>query len=129
MKDLQDQVRKCLFFLNLIRKAYFNDILVGAISCRVEEKENGELCLYILIFGVLKPYRRYHIGAKLIEEILKEVKKEKSIKYIYLHVQVGNNTAIKFYEKYGFVNKEKIEGYYTDIQPADCYLLRLDLQE
>jgi len=102
--------------------------LVGAIACREEVKDDVK-CLYILILGVLKPYRRYHIGSKMLEEILKEVKKDKTVQYVYLHIQVNNNSGMKFYENFGFYNKEKIEGYYTDIEPKDCYLMRLDLQE
>ncbi len=86
-------------------------------------------CLYILILGVLKPYRRYHIGATLLEDAINEAKKDKTLQYIYLHVQVGNQVALKFYDKFGFENKETIENYYTNIQPADCHLLKLDLHK
>ena len=44
-----------------IKKAYFNDILVGAMTCR-EEVKDGEKCVYILTIGVLTNYRRYKIG-------------------------------------------------------------------
>ena len=101
--------------------------MVGAIACREELKDNVK-CLYILTFGVLKPYRRYHIGSQLFDDVLKEVRKDKSVKFIYLNVQVGNTTACKFYERYGFEVKETMENYYTDIQPADAHVLRLNLE-
>lgn len=127
-----------LFIKSSTLPAYFNDILVGAIACREETKEDGK-CLYILILGVLEPYRRYKIGkqwyiltcwaqpslgSKLIEEILKIVEGKKELKYIYLHTQVGNETALKFYQKYGFEIVETLKDYYHDIQPADCHILK-----
>jgi len=105
------------------RLAYFNDILVGAICCREEYKDSVKT-LYILTFGVLKPYRRYKIGSQLIDEILESAKKDKEIKYVYLHIQVGNNSALEFYKKYGFEIAETLVNYYQDIQPADCYILK-----
>mmetsp|Transcript_66498 Transcript_66498/g.77165 ORF Transcript_66498/g.77165 Transcript_66498/m.77165 type:complete len:160 (+) Transcript_66498:32-511(+) len=111
---------------NFTRLAFYNDILVGAISCREETKDN-EKCLYILILGVLEPYRRYKVGSKLIEEVLKIVEGRKDLKYIYLHTQVGNETALKFYKKYGFEVTETLKDYYHDIQPADCHILKKNL--
>ena len=69
------------------------------------------------------------LGTQLFEEVLKEVKKDKEIKYIYLHIQVGNNTAMEFYKKYGFEISETIQNYYTDIQPSDCHVLKLNLEQ
>lgn len=70
----------------------------------------------------------FALGKQLFEEVFSQVSKDKEIKYIYLHVQVGNSTALEFYKKYGFEVTETIKNYYTDIQPADCHLLRLNLK-
>jgi ribosomal protein S18 acetylase RimI-like enzyme len=45
--------------------AYLKDVLVGAISCKEEQREEGPV-VYIMTITVLKPYRRYGIGSKLL---------------------------------------------------------------
>lgn len=41
--------------------AYFNDIAVGAVCCRVDHSQNQKR-LYIMTLGCLAPYRRLGIG-------------------------------------------------------------------
>ena len=40
------------------------------------------------------------------------------------HVQVNNETAIKFYEGFGFEIVEKKQNYYKRIEPADAFVLQ-----
>lgn len=40
-----------------------------------------------------------------------------------LHVQKGNDSAMEFYKKHGFTVKEELKDYYTDLTPADCFVL------
>lgn len=49
--------------------AYFNDILVGAICCRIEPQEHPAFKLYIMTIGVLAPYRRLGIGQQLLKQV------------------------------------------------------------
>ncbi|OIT37355.1 hypothetical protein A4A49_21257 [Nicotiana attenuata] len=37
--------------------AYYSDICVASIACRLEKKEGGAVCVYIMTLGVLAPYR------------------------------------------------------------------------
>ena len=115
--------QKALGYTKYSRFAYFNDIVVGGLICR-EEMKDDEKTLYILTFGVLEPYRKHGIGVKLFEELLASAKKDNEIKKIYLHVQISNETAIRFYQKVGFEVVEKIENYYQDIDPPHCFYLR-----
>ncbi len=53
--------------------AYIKDVLVGAISCKEDiDKESGEHVCYIMTITVLKPYRRYGVGTKLLEKAIEE---------------------------------------------------------
>ena len=44
--------------------------------------------------------------------------------HICRHVQVNNEGAIKFYEKFGFEIVEEKKNYYKRIEPADAYVLQ-----
>ena len=98
--------------------SYLGDIPVGAISARKEDR-NGEPALYVLILSVLPRYRRGQIASQLLKEVIKRVKSDPTVKSIYLHTPIQNETAVKFYEKHGFNKAETIEGYYKSFQTAD----------
>ncbi len=57
--------------------AYYGDICVGSIACRLEKKEGGAVRVYIMTLGVLAPYRGLGIGKHatylLFDELLYEV--------------------------------------------------------
>ncbi|KAK9101879.1 hypothetical protein Sjap_019133 [Stephania japonica] len=102
--------------------AYFSDICVGAIACRLEKAESGAFRVYIMTLGVLAPYRGLGIGTKLLNHVL-DLCPKKNILDIYLHVQTNNEDAINFYKKFGFEITDTIENYYANISPPDCYVL------
>ncbi|CAI9289394.1 unnamed protein product [Lactuca saligna] len=102
--------------------AYYNDICVGSIACRLEKKETGVVRVYIMTLGVLAPYRGLGIGTKLLNHVL-ELSQKQNIGEIYLHVQTNNEDAISFYKKFGFEITETIKNYYTNITPPDCYVV------
>mmetsp|Transcript_49778 Transcript_49778/g.101636 ORF Transcript_49778/g.101636 Transcript_49778/m.101636 type:complete len:181 (+) Transcript_49778:169-711(+) len=104
--------------------AYFSgEILVGAICCRLEEKPEGGIKLYIMTIGVQAPYRCSGIGTSLLESVLNQAARDARIDEAYLHVQTSNVDALNFYQRFGFVIKDKILNYYRKIEPPDCYLL------
>ncbi|GAA5887969.1 hypothetical protein JCM6882_000820 [Rhodosporidiobolus microsporus] len=45
------------------------------------------------------------------------------IESIYLHVQVGNDDARRFWEKWGFEVKDTVKDYYRKLEPRDAWLL------
>lgn len=101
--------------------AYYSDICVGAIACRLEKKD-GAVRVYIMTLGVLAPYRGLGIGTMLLNHVL-DLCSTQNISEIYLHVQTNNEEAINFYKKFGFEITETIKNYYTNITPPDCYVL------
>ncbi|KAG7020365.1 N-alpha-acetyltransferase 50 [Cucurbita argyrosperma subsp. argyrosperma] len=107
--------------------AYYSDICVGSIACRLEKKENGSVRVYIMTLGVLAPYRELGIGSRLLNHVLDLCSKQ-NITEIYLHVQTNNDDAINFYKKFGFEITETIQNYYANITPPDCYVLTKYIQ-
>ena len=54
------------------RFAYYNDIIVGAITWKYDHCENTkEKNVYIMTINVLEPYQRCKIGTQLLEELIK----------------------------------------------------------
>ncbi|KAK7839262.1 n-alpha-acetyltransferase 50 [Quercus suber] len=123
--------------------AYYGDICVGSIACRLEKKEAGAVRVYIMTLGVLAPYRGLGIGehatylpfdellyrvclrsqsTRLLNHVL-ELCSKQNISETYLHVQTNNEDAINFYKKFGFEITDTIKNYYTNITPPDCYVV------
>ncbi|XP_057248405.1 uncharacterized protein LOC104887712 isoform X2 [Beta vulgaris subsp. vulgaris] len=102
--------------------AYYNDICVGAIACRLEKRDDGAVRVYIMTLGVLAPYRGLGVGTKLLNHVL-ELSAKQNISEIYLHVQTNNEEAMNFYKKFGFEITDTIHNYYTNITPPDCYVV------
>lgn len=112
----------------LAKLAYFNDIVVGAVCCR-EDKSEGQRRLYIMTLGCLAPYRRLGIGTVMLEHVLKICEADGNFDSVYLHVQVNNEEAIAFYQKFGFEIRETKENYYKRITPADALVLQKTLRK
>ncbi|XP_063230136.1 probable N-acetyltransferase san [Bacillus rossius redtenbacheri] len=111
----------------LAKLAYYNDIVVGAVCCRVDTSENARR-LYIMTLGVLYPYRRLGIASKMLGHVLNFVQQDANFDSIFLHVQVNNDGAIEFYKKFGFEIVETKEHYYKRIEPADAHVLQKTLR-
>ncbi|XP_065213187.1 probable N-acetyltransferase san [Planococcus citri] len=105
----------------LAKLAYYNDIVVGAVCCRIDLEQGRRL--YIMTLGCLYPYRRLGIGTMMVQHVLNYVEKDGNFDSIYLHVQLNNDGAIEFYKKFGFEIVETKEHYYKRIEPADAYVL------
>jgi ribosomal protein S18 acetylase RimI-like enzyme len=59
-----------------------------------------------------------------LEQVLTAAASHKSkVDKVYLHVQVSNDDAKRFYEVNGFVQSSVHEGYYKKITPADAWVL------
>ena len=112
------------------RFAYYNDIIVGAITWKYDHcEETKEKNVYIMTINVLEAYQRNKIGSQLLQELIKLHKDMKEINYINLHVQVSNEIARQFYLNAGFEEVKKIDDYYTDVEPKGAYYLRYKLHD
>lgn len=67
-------------------------------------------------------------ASELLRFVVDKAKEDSNIKEIYLHVQISNEDAKKFYSKHGFEQLEIIKNYYTNIEPADCFLFKKIMQ-
>ncbi|VDN18490.1 unnamed protein product [Gongylonema pulchrum] len=104
----------------LAKLAYFNDIVVGAVCCRIDV-QNGIRRLYIMTLGTLAPYRRLGIGTMLLKHVFALCKKDPTIDSIYLHV--NNESALAFYKHFGFEITGTAEQYYKRIEPSSAFIL------
>ncbi|KDN47221.1 hypothetical protein RSAG8_03700, partial [Rhizoctonia solani AG-8 WAC10335] len=124
---------------------YYNDVPVGAVCSRVEKgQRQGEACVYIMTMGVLAPYRGLGLGSVALKQVFKAAAKyngsigdklpigtppssttwtfnslNRKITSFYLHVHVPNTDARTFYERFGFVERERIVGYYRKLGSSD----------
>ena len=112
---------------DLAKLAFFNDIVVGAVCCRIEQVES-ERRLYIMTLGCLFTYRRLGIGTTMLKHVLDHASK-RGIDNIYLHVQINNTGAIEFYQKFGFEIVDTREDYYKRIEPSSALVLRKKMQK
>lgn len=123
--------------------AFYNGFVVGSICARVESLESKpptdtestpevdtdtptteKKKLYIMILNVLAPYRRRGIASELLQFVTDKAVEDPEIEEVYLHVQVNNEEAKDFYQSHGFKQSEVIRGYYKNIDPPDCFLLK-----
>jgi len=107
---------------------FYNDIPVGTICCRYEMKD--DVCsLYLMTMGVLAPYRSRKLGSQSLQLVLNaaEASMKPRIDRVYLHVQISNVGAKRFYEKHGFKLIGVHENYYKKIIPHDAWLLEKTL--
>ncbi|KAI0745757.1 acyl-CoA N-acyltransferase [Earliella scabrosa] len=108
---------------------YYNDIPIGTMCCRVEVKD-GVAKLYLMTLGVLAPYRSRGIGSQSLQHLLDTAAAHARprIAAIYLHVQVSNSDAKRFYERHGFKEVGVFENYYKKIVPHDAWILQRDIE-
>ncbi|THH19951.1 hypothetical protein EW146_g1302 [Bondarzewia mesenterica] len=109
---------------------YYNDVPVGTICCRFENKDAATE-LYLMTMGVLAPYRSLGIGSQCLELVLQAAAAhtKPKITRIYLHVQVSNDDAKRFYERHGFKEISVDEHYYKKITPSGAWLLEKVLRD
>ncbi|XP_032833142.2 N-alpha-acetyltransferase 50-like [Petromyzon marinus] len=115
----------------LARAAYVQGAMVGSVCCRWDTSEDRRR-LYIMTLGTLPTYRRLGIGSALLRYVLGLCEAEcgeRVVSSVYLHVQVGNEDALCFYGRFGFLVTGKACGYYPRQQHADAWVLERTLTD
>jgi N-alpha-acetyltransferase 50 len=75
---------------------------------------------------VYQPYRSLGLGTFAIKQILETasaIAAKPRLSSIYLHVQVSNGDAKRFYERNGFKEVGVVESYYKKIEPKAAWLM------
>lgn len=87
-----------------------NDKIVGSISYKIKDKNHIYQSGLILKPEFQKQGLAKYAMAKLLEEV-------KDYRIINLVVHPDNISAIKLYESFGFIIKNRKENYYNDDEP------------
>jgi len=107
--------------------AYYNDCAVGEVCAKREpfsgDPKEKDSKVYIMTLGVLAPYRQLGVGSELLSHVIELCHKDATVKQLYVHMQVGNEEGLKFYQSKGFTITETVTSYYKNIEPADAHIL------
>lgn len=104
--------------------------VVGYIMCKLEFGFSNFRKLgfvkkgHVVSVAVLDEHRGKGLGKALMQEATSGLIAKKADE-IYLEVRISNESAVKMYERLGFVIKTKIRAYYRDGEEA--YLMALEL--
>ena len=124
--DDLDQVMKIeeeLFSVPWTKEGFFTFLMkANAMFLVVEEK--GEILGYCGLLMVLdegdvtnvavrRDRQREGIGNFLMESMIR-LAAERGVNIIHLEVRAGNETAVRLYERHGFVRDGLRKNYYTD---------------
>ena len=96
----------------------------GYIMCRVERgfsklrNLSPARLLHVVSIAVREPYRRKGIAKALMFEAMKRGLVSYEATECYLEVRVGNEPAVKLYERLGFTKTKRNYGYYLDGEDA-----------
>ena len=67
----------------------------------------------ILMFAVDAVWRRRSVGSSLMSTFFHRCRM-RGLRRVTLEVRVGNDTAIRFYQRYGYTITDLFQGYYSD---------------
>lgn len=97
----------------------YNGEIIGQTSLRIKEDQR----CYLMTIGVKIEYRSMGFGTFILDFVEKELVK-KNVRIIYLHVQLGNINAHRFYIKNKFKVVRIEEDYYTGFDDKRAIVLK-----
>lgn len=107
---------------------YNGEDLVGYFKLNLNEAQTepfGNTSFEIERIYVLEEFQGQQIGKQMLFKIIKMAKQEQ-MSFVWLGVWEMNTSAIRFYERYGFV-KFDTHPYYIGNDKQTDWLMRLDL--
>jgi len=93
--------------------------LAGFCIVHVERVEEGRVG-YVVTLDVAERWRRKGLATELMRRGEAEAR-EAGCWAMVLHVFVGNDAAIRFYDRCGYERREKAEGFYGEGRDAWVY--------
>ena len=108
-----------------------DDEIQGYIMCRVERgfsklrNLSPARLLHVVSIAVRESYRRRGMAKALMLEAMKRGPVTYEATECYLEVRVGNEPAVKLYERLGFTKTKRNYGYYLDGE--DAWVMSLPL--
>ena len=96
----------------------------GYMMCRIERGLSKLKSLrparqcHVVSIAVREPYRRRGIASELMVTAMERAKENYEASECFLEVRVGNEAAIRLYEKLGFSKAKRNYGYYMDGEDA-----------
>ena len=113
----------------VVRNVYqpLNIFMTACISCL---KACLSYTCYICSIGVIDEARKFGIGKELIKKVDNAVKTRlKECRTISLHVVTYNESAIRFYQKFGFTIRATEKNYYLIFhRPYSAYYMEYSLR-
>ncbi|MBE7038053.1 MAG: ribosomal-protein-alanine N-acetyltransferase [Ruminococcaceae bacterium] len=106
------KVGNCVIYVAKLGKTIVGYAIITYVCDEVE----------ILRICSVERYRQKGIASKIFDEIFDYCKKH-FILYINLDVRVGNEAAVKLYQKLGFDIVGERKGYYTKYNNENAYLM------
>lgn len=107
---------------NIIHVAQIKSKVVGFIASRIAHDEAE-----ILSVAIAKNMQGYGIASKMLKPHLSKLAQE-GVQKLFLEVEENNQPAIALYNRYGFVEIGKRNGYYSSqTQTLNALTMRLDL--
>eukprot|EP01126_Amoeba_proteus_P019166 TRINITY_DN1980_c0_g1_i1.p1 TRINITY_DN1980_c0_g1~~TRINITY_DN1980_c0_g1_i1.p1 ORF type:complete len:198 (-),score=47.79 TRINITY_DN1980_c0_g1_i1:99-614(-) len=98
---------------------------VGAIVCKLDEKENHKVYRgYIAMLAVNSAHRNQGLGSKLVQKAIQTMQ-EHGCTEVILETEVTNKGALRLYQKLGFLRDKRLYRYY--LNGGDAFRLKLDL--
>ncbi|MFO8019395.1 MAG: GNAT family N-acetyltransferase [Promethearchaeia archaeon] len=118
---MEKLIQNHFLFLKLTKGFLFKKKIIGFIIVIKDRKDRAN----IINFLIDDPFRNKGYGSFLLDETIKRIRKNSSIKSIVLNVHIDNPHAIRVYEKFGFHIQEKIKDYYEDGKSA--FVMKLEI--
>lgn len=95
----------------------------------VAEYEPLNRAVHVRTLAVAPRFRRQGLARRLVAKLVQQARRlrvqvgEQQLESVRLHVHVGNEDALAFYECMGFRQEARLEDYYRHLEPRACLVM------